>query len=359
MNKSIKYLLFIILFWGCNANTGKQFDGYILTGKTSGINDNSVIYLFDELTEQILDSTIIIKNEFEFRGKLDNPPRSVHLITRDKFQAAFLWMENSEMTFDASKGDFKNAIFKGSKIHEWADEELFSIIDTIGVIYPTVEDLAKRREICLEFVEKHSDNMLSAHILSVYAEDPNLSLGRIKDLYQNLSVENKNSIYGQRIKKSIETLGALDIEILIPDIGDDFVDFEMKDTSGFMRKLSESRGKVTLLEFWASWCGPCMAEMPNLKKTYNEHRQNGFEVFAVSLDKSEVRWKKAIEQLDLNWINASDLNGYTNAASIAYGVNAIPHNFLIDSTGKIIGRNLRGDKLDSELNKIFKQEAGQ
>jgi peroxiredoxin len=293
-----------------------------------------------------------LDNEFEFQGKLNNSPSAIILRTVD--QVAYLWLENARMTFDASQSDFHHANFKGSKIHEWAEEKLFSKIDTISGNHLTREENSKVRELCLEFVERYPENLISAHILSIYSGASEVSLERKKYLYDNLSLKNKQNTYGQRIFKAIKTLETIDPSKFAPQIGDNFVDFEMMDSSGKMIYLSNNLGDVTLLEFWASWCGPCLAEMPNLKKTYDNYKSSGFEIFAVSLDKSEERWKNKIIEFDLNWTHVSDLNGFINMASMQYNVGAIPDNFLIDSNGEIIARNLRGEELNSELNRLLK-----
>ena len=155
-------------------------------------------------------------------------------------------------------------------------------------------------------------------------------------------MENQNSAYGKKIANFIR----LNKD---PKIGEQFADFEMSDQNGKTKKLSDLKGKTILLEFWSSSCGPCRQENPNLVKTYKKFNPKGFEVFAVSLDEEKDSWVRAIEKDSLNWEHVSDLKGNDNEASLIYGVNGIPDNFLIDHNGIIIGRNLRGDKLNEKL----------
>ncbi|HEX4886726.1 MAG TPA: TlpA disulfide reductase family protein [Luteibaculaceae bacterium] len=119
--------------------------------------------------------------------------------------------------------------------------------------------------------------------------------------------------------------------------------------------LSSLRGKVVLLDFWASWCGPCRAESPNLVKAYQKYKSKGFEIYSVSLDKSETAWKNAIREDGLTWTHVSDLQFWNSAAARTYNINSIPATFLLDTEGKIIAKNLRGPALDAKLEELFGQ----
>ena len=136
--------------------------------------------------------------------------------------------------------------------------------------------------------------------------------------------------------------------------GDEALDIVMADPEGNVRKLSDLRGKVVLLDFWASWCGPCRRENPAVVKAYEKYNSKGFEVFSVSLDSNADKWKKAIEKDGLVWPNhVCDLQGWKNAASRAYGISSIPHTVLIGRDGVIIRTHLRGHSLESELKRLF------
>ena len=137
--------------------------------------------------------------------------------------------------------------------------------------------------------------------------------------------------------------------------GDEALDIVMADPEGNIRKLSDLRGKVVLLDFWASWCGPCRRENPNVVKAYEKYNSQGFEVFSVSLDNNADRWKQAIEQDGLVWpYHVCDMKKWRNAASQAYGISSIPYTMLIGRDGIIIRTQLRGPALEEELEKLFK-----
>ena len=131
-------------------------------------------------------------------------------------------------------------------------------------------------------------------------------------------------------------------------------DLAFSDPDGKVRKLSDLRGKVVLVDFWASWCGPCRKENPHVRAMYEKYHDRGFEVFSVSLDNNKDRWKDAIAKDNLSWPNhVSDLKGWGSAAAKLYGVNSIPSTFLVDKDGRIIAKGLRGEQLTAVLEQIF------
>ncbi len=130
-------------------------------------------------------------------------------------------------------------------------------------------------------------------------------------------------------------------------------DFTQNTPEGKPMSLSDMRGKVVLIDFWASWCGPCRKENPNVLKIYNKYKDKGFDILAVSLDKKKGSWLKAIEKDGLIWNHVSDLRGWKNEVAGAYSVTSIPHTVLVDAEGKIIARNLRGPALENQLRKLF------
>ena len=140
-------------------------------------------------------------------------------------------------------------------------------------------------------------------------------------------------------------------------IGAEAPDFTQKTPEGEDLSLSDLRGKVVLIDFWASWCGPCRKENPKVVKLYDKYKDQGFEILGVSLDKDMKRWTQAIEKDGLEWKHVSDLKGWKNAAAQTYSVRSIPHTVLLDENGNIIARNLRSKALERQLEKIFKEKS--
>jgi len=139
-------------------------------------------------------------------------------------------------------------------------------------------------------------------------------------------------------------------------LGSNELDFTQNDALGKPVSLSSFKGKYVLIDFWASWCGPCRAENPNVVKAYNKYKDKGFTVLGVSLDGQSTRaaWLKAIDTDGLVWTQVSDLKGWSNEAAKLYDVKSIPQNFLIDPNGVVIGKNLRGEALNAKMAEIFK-----
>ena len=176
-----------------------------------------------------------------------------------------------------------------------------------------------------------------------------LILGGFAIVFSAILLSSSQSEYSDAI---IATNG----QIASLSVGDKAPEIQMRDPQGNIRKLSDLKGKVVLIDFWASWCRPCRMENPNVVRTYSQYKDaafkngDGFEVFSVSLDQNKAAWQKGILQDKLTWENhVSDLQSWRNAAAQQYNVNSIPATFLLDGEGIIIKKNLRGKALENTL----------
>ena len=158
---------------------------------------------------------------------------------------------------------------------------------------------------------------------------------------------NPNSPFTKELTARLEPLRATAQGTMAPEIN-------LATPTGPKLALSSLRGKYVLIDFWASWCGPCRQENPNVVKAYNQFKDKGFTIYSVSLDQDKAKWERAIASDGLTWNHVSDLAGWNSVAGAAYGVKAIPQSFLIDPQGKIIAKNLRGEALVAKLAEVLK-----
>jgi len=127
----------------------------------------------------------------------------------------------------------------------------------------------------------------------------------------------------------------------------------LPDANGTMKTLDDLKGKYTLLDFWASWCSPCLLQVPDLKEAYDKYHEKGFEIIGVSVDSKGDRWKRSIEKYEMNWPHISDLKGWKSEAAAEYNVTFIPFNMLIAEDGKILAKNLHSKALQGKLEELF------
>ena len=195
------------------------------------------------------------------------------------------------------------------------------------------------------FIYSHPDSYVSLDLVAdnkTSVIDPET----FDPFYKALSPRVLNSFTGKRITEKYEKAKQT-------FVGKAF-DFTQEDVAGNPFKLSSLRGKYVLVDFWASWCGPCRAENPNLLKAYQELKDKNFEIVSISLDENKNAWLKAVEKDALPWKQVSDLKGWKNEVAIKYGVTAVPQNLLINPEGVIVAKNLRGEGLTEKLTAVMK-----
>lgn len=196
------------------------------------------------------------------------------------------------------------------------------------------------------FIRRHPSSYVSLHVLEdLSAIDAEFNV--IDKLFRSLNSELRNSFAGKRISTQMLALKKR-------SRGESFASFSQKDINGKTVTLSDLKGKYVLVDFWASWCGPCRAENPNVLKAYNKYKDKNFTVLGVSLDNDDAKWRKAVKEDNMPWLQVRDVNGYENPLKVFYTINAIPYTFLIDPKGKIIATNVRGVKLHKKLREILK-----
>lgn len=196
------------------------------------------------------------------------------------------------------------------------------------------------------FITKNSNSFIAPYIL--YNNRYKYELNELEDFVNNFK-NKEESEFSKLLDEYIAILQRV-------EIGQPFIDFSQETPEGDMMSISElvGKSKLLLIDFWASWCGPCRAENPNVVEIYNDYHEKGFDIIGVSLDMEKQNWIKAIETDSLIWHNISDLKYWNNEGAKLYGVSSIPSNVLLDENGIIIAKNLRGEDLRNKVQEILK-----
>jgi len=316
-----------------------------------------------------LDSTDLKYGECKFRGPFKFPEVYYLSVSTRKEKLPF-FIENAEINITGSIDSLTTAKVTGSKDQDefQAVQSKLDLLDKQGTVYfRQSKDAEKAGEkvkadslmslsedvfdkIDLEqknFIKANPESYVSPYLLSrvYYDMEADVLEGYLKGLSPKLDIVPTILTLKERVAK----LKSVAVGQMAPD-------FTMNDLMGNPVKLSDiySKNEYTLIDFWASWCGPCRRENPNVVSTYNKYHTKGFGVFGVSLDSDKTKWAKAIADDQLTWPHVSDLKGWKNQAAALYSVNSIPANLLVDKTGKIIARNIREGKLRDTMAGLLK-----
>lgn len=208
-------------------------------------------------------------------------------------------------------------------------------------------DKAKKDDVYLKFLKTKQNSPVALYVLENYA-GYDINPDEIAPLFNQLSKSIKESASGKSYNERIEAARKTAVGAMA-------MDFTQNDTLDKPVSLKDFRGKYVLVDFWASWCGPCRAENPNVVKAFNKYKDKNFTVLGISLDQPDAKqaWLDAIHKDELTWTHVSDLKFWDNAVAKQYGIRAIPQNFLIDPSGKIIAKNIRGEELQNKLSEIL------
>lgn len=364
MKKSIYLLAAAAIFAACNENKG-----YIVTGTVEGAADGDTVYMAAVEGRRLvnMDSTVIQNGTFTFKGVQDSAVNRYITYKAEGKEGLNInfFLENGKInvnvsagTNDSATGTVNNDAYQGIRV------QLSEINGKMGEIYKSMADTTltdeqreakgqelnsldeKRMTVIKNGIAKNITNLAGITLLkqNYYYMDVN----ELDPLMPQIPASFDNDEAIIRIKGNVEKMKAT-------AVGQKFTDFEMQTPEGETVKLSDyvGKGKVVLVDFWASWCGPCRREMPNLVEAYAKYKNKNFEIVGVSLDQSGDAWKEAIKKLNITWPQMSDLKYWNCEGAKLYAVSSIPHTVLIDGEGTILARGLHGDGLQEKLAEVL------
>jgi peroxiredoxin len=363
--KKIVYLFSVVLILA-SCSTKNQ---YVVKGKIEG-SDSITFYIQKREAGKVvnIDSAVSHKGSFTFKGGAVEYPQLVQLVAGDTRKRTSFYLENSVIKIEGTLDSLFKAEITGSATQDEyktlinANKPLTDIYSGIIAEYQQASKEGNTAQLAViekkadsvqtemlknqkDFISNHPASYVTPSILGSISYD--MEADEIEGLINKLDTTIAALPQIKSLKERVTAMKAVAIGQKAPD-------FTMNDVNGNPVSLSSKIGaKLLLIDFWAAWCGPCRRENPNVVKVYGEFNKKGFDVFGVSLDQKKEDWVKAIADDKLTWTHVSDLQYWGNAAAKTYAVSAIPANFLLDETGTIIGKNLRGEDLYNKVKEVL------
>ncbi len=357
-------------------SSDQKKDKYAIKGNVLGFEDGTKIYINEQGEQGFvkIDSTVIKNNTFIFNGIVNELELAfIEIGNTHEFIIPFI-LENGEIkvTFDKTKPEDSKVIgtknndyladynTESNKIQkeirdfqEQNSEKMLNAqqsqdkqtIDDLMAEYQKINSKLVNQNI--DLIKNNKDAYISLIIIEQLMNGETITFEEYKSYFEAFDSKLKTTKKGKEIKQRIENLEKVAIGQIAPD-------FSAPNTEGKMISLKESLGKVTIIDFWAAWCAPCRQENPNFVALYNKYKDKGLQIIGVSLDRDYKAWKKAILDDNLTWIQVSNLKFWEDPIAQLYQVSSIPKTFILDSSGIIIAKDLRGAELNEKIEELLK-----
>ena len=342
----------------CNAQSG-----YKVTGTVEGMPDGkAIIATVNGSSLDTLAKADVKNGSFEFTGNVSEPTGAYIMVIGQRGAIPFM-LENGNIRFNAGQAGLTVTGSEGQKIYDQfmainttTQQEAMKLqqeyqaangdqakMQAVQEAYAKLMTDAQAKE--TELIKANPDSYVSTFV--IVSSMGQMEYEQLKERYNLLGEKAKASAQGKAIAAQIAKLESTAIGQIAPN-------FTITTPEGESISLYDIKGKVKLIDFWASWCGPCRGENPHVVEIYKEYHPKGLEIFGVSLDNNKEAWVKAIADDGLVWKHGSDLKGWQSAPAQLYSVSGIPHTVLLDENNKIIAKNLRGDELKQKIAELLK-----
>jgi peroxiredoxin len=371
-----KLILLALIIFTVSCEKENKPEGYIINGTINASANGKKVKVIkaDMQNQKILDSTTVTDGKIYLKGKIDSP--DLYIITIDGLsQSLPIVIENSDMNINFVADSLQTSNISGSK-----ENDIFNVFKKIsdpirqqnkvlGLEFMNAQktgDTLKMKElkerfkkviaegnlVMIDKIKEHNDVVTSAAILQNLLTNESIEYIKAEELYNNFTDYVKSTDLGKKLSETITSNKTTAIGSVAPS-------FSAPSPSGETIALNDIKGKVTIIDFWAAWCGPCRKENPNVVRVYNKYHDKGLEIIGVSLDGSSRQqnpkdaWINAIAKDSLNWHHVSNLNYFNDPVAKLYNIKSIPATFIIDSEGKIVAKDLRGPALEEKIAELL------
>jgi peroxiredoxin len=379
MKRFLVFLIIAVISVSC-----KKFEtpmnSYVINGNAPGIYNGVRVHLksmAESGKEVIMDTAIVFDEKFKFEG-VNTIPDVWYLSVNGVNGSVPFVIENGNLSIDFYKDSVDKSKITGSKSNDALTEyslevnkltekrfevnaksrELGTVMDASQKANISTELAGINKEMVefpLKFIKSNTDNAFSLILIETLIKNNSVEIEKLEDCYNSIENDLKTSALGSRItsifnakKLESERANSLNIGKVAPD-------FSAPNTEGQLLALNDIKGKVTIIDFWASWCGPCRRENPNVVNVYNKYHDKGLEIIGVSLDRpgQKDKWLRAIEDDQLTWHHVSNLQYFNDPIAQLYNIKSIPATYILDSNGTIVAKNLRGPALESKIAELL------